>query len=242
LKVGDGMGVTPKQTNKVSKYKQNDWYSYYAGYSDEFVYECLNKYVGKDCIVLDPWNGAGTTTLCCYLLGINSIGIDINPVMNIIANAKLFHPLPEFAKRLKKALVADDICVYQNDPLEQWFTTKTVSMIRSVEKSICKEFGINKSEKDSSIDLHTLTIESSYVFLLLFLSIREYGKPFVGSNPTWIKKSKNDKISISEKEWIYSIEKYYAMTSNSYTGSQNEQVPQIIMGDSKELPLHLNVL
>ena len=231
------MGVTPKQTNKVSRFKQNDWYSYYAGYSDEFVYECLNKYVGKECIVLDPWNGAGTTTLCCYLLGIKSIGLDLNPVMSIIANAKLFHPYPEFRMRLKKALVADGICMYPNDPLEQWFSVKTVSMIRSIENSICKEFSIKKSDKDSTIELQSMNIEASYVFLLLFLSIREYGKPFIGSNPTWIKKNENNKVSISEKDWISSIEKHYSITSNSYTYPQNEQLPQIIAGDSKNIPL-----
>ena len=82
------MVAISKQKKKSSRYPQNDWYSYYAGYSDEFVYEYLKKYAKKNSVILDPWNGTGTTTLCCFMLGIECIGIDLNPVMNVVAGAK----------------------------------------------------------------------------------------------------------------------------------------------------------
>lgn len=39
-------------------------------------------------IVLDPYNGCGTTTHECSIMGIKSIGLDINPIGNIISYLK----------------------------------------------------------------------------------------------------------------------------------------------------------
>ena len=232
------MTVISKQTKKPSRYKQNDWYSYYAGYSDDFVYEYLKEYVGKKYVILDPWNGAGTTTLCCFLLGIECIGIDINPVMNVIAGAKCFQPTFEFAEKLEKALTSDrGKGNSANDPLNVWFTENTVSMIRSVQDSICKAFNIDKNKQDMVVDIASLTCESAYVLLLQLLSIREYGQSFVGSNPTWIKVRNIKKVSISEDSWIESIRKYALLTANNYSPTKYKIKPKIIIGDSKNIPL-----
>ena len=39
--------------------------------------------------VVDPWSGAGTTTVACLRSGIESWGVDINPVATVIARARL---------------------------------------------------------------------------------------------------------------------------------------------------------
>ena len=38
-------------------------------------------------MILDPWNGSGTTTYAASQLGYTSRGLDLNPVMNIVARA-----------------------------------------------------------------------------------------------------------------------------------------------------------
>jgi hypothetical protein len=61
-------------------------YPYYAGFSERFVESVLWRVGAKEgqC-VLDPWNGSGTTTAVCATLGLNSIGIDLNPAMKPVA-------------------------------------------------------------------------------------------------------------------------------------------------------------
>lgn len=232
------MAATPKQTKKASKYKQSDWYSYYAGYSDEFVYEYLKEFRQQDFIVLDPWNGAGTTSLCCYFLNINCIGIDINPVMNIIAAAKLFQPSMKFIEKLEKSLISECKSLHSlKDPLLCWFTDDTVSIIRDIEKNICAAFNIKRNKDDSSIDISSLTNETAYIILLLFLSIREYGTSFVSSNPTWIKAKNVTKVSISKESWVNSIRKHALLTLNNCTLSKTVTMPQLIVGDSMNIPL-----
>lgn len=235
---GYAMATTPKQTKKKSRYKQNDWYSYYAGYSDEFVYEYLKDYVGKDKTILDPWNGAGTTTLCCFLLGIKCYGIDINPVMNVIAKAKLYYPTVEFGEKLAHALNAvKDINILPDDPLSQWFVDDTVGIIRGIERNICSEFKINRIENNRVIDIDSLTFESAFALLLLFLSIRDYSVGFVGSNPTWIKVRNIIKESISEEKWKTSITNHFRDTASKLSLTNTRLEPTIIVGNSRNLLL-----
>lgn len=232
------MVVTPKQTKKYSIYKQNDWYSYYAGYSDEFVYEYVKDYVNKDITILDPWNGAGTTTLCCFLLGIKCYGIDLNPVMNVIAKAKLYYPTKEFGKKLDHALNADkDRNVFTDDPLKQWFSDDTVGIIRGVERNICDTFHIRKSKNNTAIDIDSLTFESAYALLLLFLSIRDYSAGFIGSNPTWIRSRNITKESIPEEKWNASIINHFRDTASKLSLTNTQLEPTIMVGNSRNILL-----
>ncbi len=78
-------------TSKLTPHlKRTQVYPYYAGFSASFV-KTLLEYLGveRTDVVLDPWNGSGTTTTVCAENGIQSIGVDINPFMRVVANFKL---------------------------------------------------------------------------------------------------------------------------------------------------------
>ena len=42
-----------------------------------------------DAIVVDPWNGAGTTTAAAAAFGLTAMGYDINPAAVVIGRARL---------------------------------------------------------------------------------------------------------------------------------------------------------
>jgi DNA modification methylase len=65
------------------------WYYYKEGYSPNFVEKAI-EYAGisKDDLIIDPFNGSGTTTLSSSLLGYNSIGIEVNPFTSFLSDAK----------------------------------------------------------------------------------------------------------------------------------------------------------
>lgn len=64
-------------------------YPYYAGFSEAFVEFMIDEIdVSQEDILLDPWNGSGTTTAVCARKGIASIGVDLNPVMKIVASVR----------------------------------------------------------------------------------------------------------------------------------------------------------
>jgi hypothetical protein len=69
------------------------WVPWIAGFSSDFVDDCLEKYIpgrrSKKTWVLDPFAGVGTTLLQGYLRGFNVAGFEINPYAALASRTKL---------------------------------------------------------------------------------------------------------------------------------------------------------
>jgi DNA modification methylase len=62
------------------------YFPYYAGYPQAFADRLIKSAnLDESAMILDPWNGSGTTTFSASRLGLASVGIDLNPVMSIVA-------------------------------------------------------------------------------------------------------------------------------------------------------------
>lgn len=82
----------------------HDWHKFVLGFSPEFVTSQLK---GDERLVLDPFNGMGTTTTQCTLQGIRSIGFEANPAALVVAEAKLAglqHACPWFRSNRLRVL------------------------------------------------------------------------------------------------------------------------------------------
>src|SRR5882757_2709367 len=80
----------PKQQNNIAAPNSGGLFPYYAGYSATFARQLLSSAgLHKNSSLLDPWNGAGTTTSEGNKLGFSSIGVDLNPVMVVAAKASM---------------------------------------------------------------------------------------------------------------------------------------------------------
>ena len=87
MALGGAALASPKQTTAE---RHSSLFPYYAGFSEAFVRDVLDALqVTADHVVLDPWNGSGTTTTVAKQAGLSSIGIDINPAMAVVAKARL---------------------------------------------------------------------------------------------------------------------------------------------------------
>lgn len=192
--------INPKQNlNRASK-KEERIFPYYAGYSEQFAEKIISELdLPADSLILDPWNGSGTTCIASYKLGHRSIGNDLNPAMALVAKASfvsridvpslvpLAHSITNSA-RTRHPLPAD--------PLEQWFETTTSSRIRSIEAEINKNLVsegkyralTNKSATDE------ISALAAFFYLALFRATRRFVADFVGTNPTWIKTPKDPQL------------------------------------------------
>ena len=66
------------------------WYYYKEGFSPNLVEKAIEHAgVTKGELIIDPFNGGGTTTLTSSLLGHNSIGIEVNPFTSFLSDAKI---------------------------------------------------------------------------------------------------------------------------------------------------------
>jgi len=64
-------------------------YNHPAMFPEELVARLLKLFSYQGDVVLDPFNGVGTTTLVAYKLGRRYIGIDISPQYCETAKARL---------------------------------------------------------------------------------------------------------------------------------------------------------
>lgn len=85
------------------------WYYYKEGFSPNLVEKAIEQVgVIKDDLIIDPFNGSGTTTLTASLLGHTSIGIEVNPFTSFLSEAKVKNAkISEFDKihsRLMKSI------------------------------------------------------------------------------------------------------------------------------------------
>lgn len=211
----ENLNITHPKQKKAARTGFEAFYPYYAGYPQSFADALLESAgLGADSVVLDPWNGSGTTTKAAMQLGLNSVGYDINPAMVMIATARLLPrseascltPLARELIEISKNLPLDDAL----DPLRQWLTPGSASRLRQIERAIAKTLMPAPSDKVAS-GLGTSRLVAS-LYLALFATARELIKPFRSSNPTWIRKAKceDEKLSILDSavhaEFIRQVE------------------------------------
>jgi DNA modification methylase len=69
--------------------KRMKQFNHPAMYPEELVYRCLKLFSYKGDLILDPFNGAGTTTYVAHMLERNYIGIDISPAYCEVAKNRI---------------------------------------------------------------------------------------------------------------------------------------------------------
>ncbi|WP_424864943.1 MULTISPECIES: hypothetical protein [unclassified Streptomyces] len=177
-----GLTLTPKRP-AVEKAGAADAFPYYAGFSFDWACNRLQLMNDTSKRVLDPWNGSGTTTLAAQAMGMHSVGVDLNPVANKVAQlrSRLNHHTPIIRAPRERTQPVEQI-----DGLGSWFTDSTVARIRDWTEHLKK----------------VPAEESALAFIAIFRAVRKVTKSFEGSNPTWVKraKSKDELVSIDPCE------------------------------------------
>ncbi|WP_353948455.1 DNA methyltransferase [Sporolactobacillus sp. Y61] len=205
----DFLPRTPKRSH-LNKKGKSGFYDYYAGYSSEFVEDVLNFWnLPHASVILDPWNGSGTTTNVAAAHGYKALGFDINPVMLIVAKSREISPSAASRLEFFKRLIIERYNSHRSnqfpysDPLEGWLTLETSTAIRNIEALIQTIIIKHKTPfllYHNLGELKNLSAEASFFYVGLFRLLREISLPLRSSNPTWIKRPKlgERKISISD--------------------------------------------
>lgn len=166
------------------------WFPYYAGYTTEFVEDLLDFVsVNSDTVVLDPWNGSGTTTTIASKHGCLAIGFDINPVSTLVSNARLVRAADamhsqglamEILKIARKVKCSE----FEKDPLDVWLSKKLRKRFRAIETTI-----VSLMATREGFEVRPITGEcppfASFLLLCLIRTARSFIHT-INSNPTWM--------------------------------------------------------
>ena len=247
------MSVLRPTSPKLATTRRTDnnrpWYPYYAGFSQEFVRDCLSPEhrSSRESRVLDPWNGSGTTTAACHRTGITAVGYDLNPAMVVVAKARLLGPeVASSLKPLARELLGDlhALEVTADEPLSQWFDPSSAALVRRLERRI--QIVLAGAEDDAvEMPRHTSAVSSlaAFYYLALFRSVRHLVRPFLSSNPTWLRVPTDPKnrLSLSSRTFHrrFITEVTTMLTGLAQRSQQGveEKPVTIAEGDARRLPL-----
>src|SRR5262249_19011957 len=134
------------------------------------------------------------TTTTAHELGVSSTGLDINPVMAVVAKAKLLAPsvleslIPLAQDVITKARTPPcELCL--DDPLLEWFSPSSARGLPALEQAIRKLLTpLERSEPlHTAESLNAVSDLAAFFMVALFRTARSFIGRFQASNPTWIK-------------------------------------------------------
>jgi SAM-dependent methyltransferase len=125
--ISRGSILRPQSLRRKDRDGWKGFYPYYAGFSLSFVENILStSNLPINSILLDPWNGSGTSTFAAARRGYRSFGIDLNPAMLIVARA-----------RSLRAVDADSI-EPRLEELDSNFKTSTCAVIEEMDSLLAR--------------------------------------------------------------------------------------------------------
>ena len=95
LFAGDKMGASTKLNGTANKLAVSDrrfhnWYRFVLSFPPHLVREYLARFGLKEgALILDPFCGTGTTLVEAKLHGLNSVGVEANPMAHFASSVKV---------------------------------------------------------------------------------------------------------------------------------------------------------
>lgn len=199
--------ITSPKRNPRAQTGWEGFFPYYAGYPEAFAHELLSSAgLSKSSRVLDPWNGSGTTTFAASKLMLDSVGVDINPVMVIVARARTL-PVSEadslvaLAKQLVIKAEQEMASFESSDPLGHWFGPSTSSWLRSVERAISGS--LTSDQTRAKGEVQSVSAIAATYYVALFALCRELTSIYKTTNPTWLKVAKSgERRGSANRKWL----------------------------------------
>jgi SAM-dependent methyltransferase len=198
----ENLTITNPKRRSSTPVGRDEWFPYYAGFSGVFARQIIRSSgLSPGALILDPWNGSGTTTSAASLYGYRSVGFDINPAMVVAAKARLLPGtelpsigplLAEIEKKARSSIMPRD----DGDSLLTWFMPESAARIRSIDRAIHTLLVSNDLADSTAERASKLSTIAAFYYVALFRTVRSLLGRFTRSNPTWIIRPANPQSRI----------------------------------------------
>lgn len=225
------MKLVSAKRSKKERIGINSWLPYYAGFSQDFVNSAIN-YLGvkENDWIIDPWGGSGTTQVVSALARINSISIDVNPVMAVCTAAK--NPI-NIGISMPSIDSIDCIQCDSNDLLSKYFVDESAAFLRGLFRNNLNGLRLNEKK--------VIEPELAFNILVLFKSLNLFVRGNRTSNPTWVKVRGLEKIKINEIEFAGIFKNQFILMQNDlanfYPSSKTETLNFSLCCSNRKLEL-----
>jgi hypothetical protein len=198
----DQFGIVNPKRRLSTPLGRDEWFPFYAGFSGEFARELFRTSgLPQGSLCMDPWNGSGTTSAAASLHKHRVLGFDLNPVMAVVARARLLPQgeLPSVAPLLSDLArkSVDSSCEFdRTDPLLTWFVVDAATSIRSIERAIHKLLVSADSQTVALDRVSGFSAIAAFFYVALFRAVRRLLLRFTTSNPTWLRRPKTQQARL----------------------------------------------
>lgn len=213
-------------------------YPYYAGFAADFATQVIaGAQLATGARLLDPWNGAGTTTLAATRLGRSATGIDLNPVAALVASAKLANR--EDALHLHG--LATDICRRaarsQADPppgLTVWLLPDVAAHFSTIQ-SLVMELLSTPSDDARHLGNRAPPPIAAFLTACLLRSARSLARVRTSTNPVWIRPGPSTQYGTGDLNyrWLNNITSF---SKELGIAARDTPPAELLIGDSRSLP------
>lgn len=239
--------LSPKKATVAGSLEPGSVFPYYAGYSFAFARSALTSLqLESHAMVLDPWNGAGTTTTAAASLGLSGVGTDLNPVMVLAAKASLLSrdeipsllPIARTLTELAREISIETL----EEPLAQWLVPSSARYVRAIEAAL--RHVLLPPNTDTLEAINAVPPLAAFFYACLFRATKSILQSFVPTNPTWVRlpQSHNNRLrplrSTVEQEFLLATEDLSeALVLSNSSAHDNSATRSIRLGDATSLPL-----
>jgi tRNA G10 N-methylase Trm11 len=240
--------VNPKRDQRHGWSRQN-WYPFYASFSLRFAESLLSSArLPPGAMIVDPWNGTGTSSLAAATQGYLARGFDLNPAMVIAARGKLLSDAELLEIHNASRLIFRKSPVRlprkAEDPLSIWFSRNSVTEIRTVQRAFHQALG-DAGPNGNGNTLSRMPKTTSFFYIALFRTVRHFLSPFFSSNPTWIKRPRaaHERIHFPKGSAFDTFASFYTQMLSQLAPSQASTSfsrSRIDLASADSLPLRDN--
>jgi len=198
-------------------------------------------------MVLDPWNGSGTTTSVAAAHGIEARGFDINPAAVLISKARLLQSdvAPSLLPLTRKLLTAveADAPLSEDDLLLRWMTSRAAVAVRRLAATINRSLVEFDGETGGTRPPSEMSSLAALFHVALFRVVRLALGRFAGTNPTWLRQkvAEDEKVDLdlrTLRPWLLAAMRELAETVKGRGLPEPGQGRiEIAVADSGQLPM-----
>ena len=209
------------------------WFRYPAGFSYGLVEECFDKYkISKNNMVLDPFLGVGTTSVCAKKFAIASIGVEAHPLASWIAKVKTNwdFDLTVLKSEIEENLAKIEEVVKENNEID--ITEKPKLLKKCFSEGKLKEL---LSIKDYILKIPKKQEDIRNLFILALLTIlRKVSKVSTGWPYILPKKERKNTRPVF-KSYENQMEIMISDLEATVTEQNKDTPAKIITGDARKL-------
>jgi DNA modification methylase len=201
------------------------WSPYVQGFSSTFVKAMIDRYeIKPGMCIADPFLGSGTVTVCAKMSGINSIGIEVMPLMAFMARVKtVWNTDTQKLKRESLSIIETAKTGPDNFDIPFLSETKRQFTPLVLDKLLRLRWAIEQREPNDITNLFRLAFAS----ILIDVS-KLYRGPSLGYTKKWFEKDAPYVRFQSKIDQVIEDLKYVDDLGNKFGKVK------IVVGDAKE--------